>query len=269
LSDLHIGASYSLEDTGGLSEFNLDVFYRRLESLKQSVTRIVERHKLMYELPELHIFCLGDIVAGMEGSGQWSMSYINLDIYDQMLEGAKALRDLVATLAGAFPKVNFYGIYGNHGRIGKRGDNKVSTNWDRICYEFLRMSLVEYENIEWEIPTAWFLQKEIQGHNFFISHGDGIRGSMGIPHYGVERAEKNISGMMHVRPDYFLIGHFHSPAEIQTNCSKIIMNGSFMNGDMYSLRDLRKSGRAEQKIFGIHRKHGVTWTYDIHLDAEE
>ncbi len=269
LSDLHIGAAYSLEETGGLSEFNLDIFYKRLSNLKKSVSRIIERHRLMYDLPELHIFCLGDIVAGMENAGQWSMSYINLDIYDQMLEGARALRDFVATLSRAFPKVTFYGIYGNHGRVGKRGDSKVSTNWDRICYEFLKMSLIEYKNIHWEIPTAWFLQKKIQGHQFFLSHGDGIRGSMGIPHYGVERAEKNIAGLMPNRPDYFLIGHFHSSAEMQTNSSKIIMNGSFMGGDIYSLRDLRRCERAEQKIFGIHQKHGVTWTYNIHLDSEE
>lgn len=269
LSDLHIGSSYSLEDTGGLSEFDLNIFHKRLENLKRSITRIIERHKLMYDLPELHIFCLGDIVAGMENAGQWSSSYINLDIYDQMLYGVKSLRDFIATLSGAFPRVNFYGVFGNHGRVGRRGDNKVSTNWDRICYEFLKMSLIEYDNIYWEIPTAWFLQKKIQRHNFFISHGDGIRGSMGIPHYGVERAEKNIAGMMDERPDYFLIGHFHSPAEIQTNSSKIIMNGSFIGGDIYSLRELRRCDRAEQKMFGIHQKHGVTWTYNIHLDAED
>ena len=43
------------------------------------------------------------------------------------------------------------------------------------------------------------------------------------------------------------------------------MNGSFMGGDMYSLKDLRKKDRAEQKIFGIHEKKGVTWMYNIQL----
>lgn len=268
LSDLHIGACYSKEDTGGLSEFNLEIFKHRMETYKKSVLKIVERHSLMYELPELHVFCLGDIVAGMAEAGSWSMSYIDLDIYDQMIEGVAAIRDFMAVVSQRFKKVRFYGVYGNHGRIGKRGVQKVSTNWDRLCYEFLKVSLTDYENIEWNIPKTWFIQTDIQGHNFFLTHGDGISGSMGIPHYGVERAERNIAGMMETRPNYFIIGHFHSAAEMQSNSSKIIMNGSFMGGDMYSLRDLRKCDRAEQKIFGIHKEHGVTWTYNIRLDSD-
>lgn len=269
LSDLHIGAEYSKTDTGGLSEFNLDVYRKRINNLTNSIVRIKERHELMYDLPELHIFCLGDIVAGMANAGAWSMNYINMDIYDQMMEGVSSIRDMMAKLSHVFPKINFYGVYGNHGRVGRSGDQKVSTNWDKICYEFLRLSLSEYDNISWNIPVTWFIQEDILGHNFFLTHGDGIRGSMGIPHYGVQRAEKNISGMMETRPDYFLIGHFHTSAEMQTNSSKILMNGSFMGGDMYSLKDLSSCDRPEQKLFGIHNKHGVTWTYNIHLDAED
>ena len=266
LSDLHIGSSYTLEDTGGLSEFNLEIFHARLNKLKDTVIEIYERHENVCELPVLHVFCLGDIVAGMPDSGSWSNNYIDLDIYDQMFEGVDSLRNTLAVWSQAFKQVKFYGIHGNHGRIGKRGVNKDSTNWDRICYETMRMSMQNYDNIEWQIPKAWWLMENIQNHNFYLTHGDGIRGSMGIPYYGVERAERNIIGLMDKKPDYMLLGHFHSPAEIQTNSSRILMNGSFMGGDMYSLRDLRRKDNAEQKIFGIHEKKGVTWNYNIQLD---
>jgi hypothetical protein len=270
LSDLHIGASYTLDDTGGFSEYNLEIFQQRLEALKSAVIEVVERHRHVYEVPELHIFCLGDIVAGMNDAGNWSSVYIDQDIYDQMMIGVASLRELVASLSRGFQKVHFYGIYGNHGRIGKRGTHKDSTNWDRIIYEFVKTSLVEYDNIRWVIPTAWWHQENVLGHNFFLTHGDGIRSSMGIPYYGVERAERNITGLMkEMPPDYMLIGHFHSAAEIQTNSSRIIMNGSFMGGDMYSLRDLRRADYPEQKVFGIHEKKGVTWTYNIHLGSEK
>lgn len=268
LSDLHIGASYTKEDTGGLSEFSLEIFKQRMENMKNSSLEICERHRHVYDLPELHIFCLGDIVAGMPDAGAWSMNYIDIDIYDQMIEGVAALRDAIAVWSRAFDKVNFYGIYGNHGRIGKRGANKDSTNWDRVCYAWCKDTMREYDNVTWNIPTAWWLQTKIQNHNFYLTHGDGIRGSMGIPFYGVERAERNILGLMEEKPDYMLLGHFHSPAEIQTNSGNIIMNGSFMGGDMYSLKTLRRKDRAEQKIFGIHNKKGVTWTYNIQLDQE-
>ncbi len=268
ISDAHIGESYTLEDTGGISEFNLGIFKKRLRILRDSVLEIAERHRTMYELPVLHVFALGDMVAGMKDAGKWSPAYIDLSIYQQMFEGIDALRDVLSTWYTAFEKICFYGIYGNHGRIGKRGNEKVSDNWDRLVYNYVKISMSEYDRIEWMIPEAWFIQTEIQNHTFYLMHGDGIRGSMGIPYYGVEKAQSSISGIMNKIPDYTLMGHFHTPAELQTTGSKVIMNGSFMGGDMYSIRDLRRCDRAIQKIFGIHPKKGITWSYDLQLEPK-
>jgi len=265
VSDMHIGASYDYDDTGGLSRYNLGIFKKRLNTLKLALLEITERHRTMYDLPELHIFSLGDIVAGSPGSGQWNDNDIDLAIMEQVTEGTYALRDLISTWSTAFKKVTFYGIYGNHGRIGKKGQTKTSDNWDRFCYQMLELSLSEYDNIEWHLPKTWWLNPQIQGHSFYLCHGDGVRGTTLA---GVEKAESKIAGMLEQRLDYFLMGHFHSPAEIQTNSSRVIMNGSFMGGDMYSLRDLGKNSAPEQKIFGIHKKKGITWTYNIYLDGE-
>lgn len=265
VSDMHIGASYSSEETGGLSQYNLEIFKRRLQKMKYGVLEIVERHRGMYELPELHIFSLGDVVAGEPGAGQWNDNYIHLDVMEQVVEGVCALRDLVATWASAFQKVTFYGIYGNHGRVGKKGQTKSSDNWDRFCYAMLQISLSNYDNIEWQIPKTWWLNPVIQDHSFYLCHGDGIRGKTLA---GVEKAESKVAGMLKQRLDYFLMGHFHSPAEIQTNTSRVIMNGSFMGGDMYSLKDLGQNCAAEQKVFGIHKRKGITWTYNIYLDEK-
>lgn len=268
LSDLHIGEDFTLQETGGLSEYNLNIFKKRLSKLKQVTLEIIERHRHMYELPHLHIFCLGDIVSGSVGSGAWNDNYIRLSIYDQVFHGTEALRDVISTWSTMFKKVSFYGIYGNHGRVGKRGQEKTSANWDRIIYSHVNTSLENYSNIEWHIPEAWWLQVSIQKHNFYLCHGDGIRGSMGIPYYGIERAEAKIAGLMNEKPDYILMGHFHSPAEIQTNTARVLLNGSFAGGDMYSLKDLGKGCTPEQKMFGIHEKKGITWTYNIYLDED-
>jgi len=265
VSDMHIGASYTYDETGGLSQYNLDIFKKRLQKMKLGLLEIVERHRDLYELPELHVFSLGDVIAGAPGSGAWNDNYISLDTIQQITEGTHALRDLLATWSGAFKKVTFYGIYGNHGRVGKKGQTKTSDNWDRLCYDMLKLSLSEYENIEWHIPKTWWLNPQIQGHSFYLCHGDGVRGTTLA---GVEKAESKIAGMLEQRLDYFLMGHFHSPAEIQTNSSRVMMNGSFMGGDMYSLRDLGKNSAPEQKIFGIHKKKGITWTYNIYLDED-
>lgn len=269
LSDVHVGECHSYEETGGLSEYNVDVFKQRAESFKDKVLDITDRHRHMYDLPELHIFSLGDMVAGMNEAGQWSYEYLDLNIYEQVMQAFSTFRNIIATWAKHFKKVNFYGIFGNHGRVGKRGIEKVFVNWDRICYDFLQTSLSEYDNIEWHIPKSWWLMPKILNYNFYLCHGDGIKSSMGIPFYGVERAERNIVSMLkNEKIDYFLLGHFHSPAELQTNNGRILMNGSWMGGDMFSIRDLRRMDRPEQKMFGIHEKRGITWMYNIDLASE-
>ena len=266
VSDMHIGASYTYDDTGGLSQYNLAIFKKRLEKMKHGLLEIAERHRTMYELPELHIFSLGDIVAGAPGSGAWNDNYIDLAITDQLTEGTQALHNLIATWSTVFEKVIFYGIYGNHGRVGKKGQTKSSDNWDRVCYAMVKLALENYDNIEWHLPKTWWLNPDIEGHSFYLCHGDGIRGTTLA---GVEKAESKIAGMLEQRLDYFLMGHFHSPAEIQTNSSRVIMNGSFMGGDIYSLQDLGKNCVPEQKIFGIHKRKGITWTYNIYLDEDD
>ncbi len=269
LSDSHVGESFTLEETGGLSEFNHEIFKKRAELFRTRMLEIIERHRHMYDIPELHVFSLGDIVAGMHDAGQWSPLYMDLDIYEQVMSGFAVFRDILATWAKAFKRVHFYGIYGNHGRVGKRGQEKYHINWDRICYDFLQIGLADYDNITWHIPRAWFDVPNILGKNFYLFHGDGIRGYQGIPYYGVERAEGRITSMhKDKRIDYFLLGHFHSPAELQTNNGRIIMNGSWVGGDMFSIKDLKRLDRPEQKMFGIHEKRGITWMYNIDLAGD-
>lgn len=266
LSDLHVGAKYTLEETGGLGEYSVEIFKKRMNKLKESVLEIAARHRHIYEIPVLHVFCLGDIVAGMNDAGEWSACYIDLDIWDQTLCGFAALRDALATWSEHFSKIRFYGVPGNHGRVGQKGTHKHSSNWDRVAYSFVQESLREFTNIEFKIPATWWLYEEIQNHTFFLSHGDNIRGSMGIPYYGVERTQSRISGLLSKKPNYTLLGHFHSSNELSTNFGKVIMNSSFMGGDMYSLKELSRADRPEQKVFGIHHNKGITWNYNIHLE---
>ena len=71
--------------------------------------------------------------------------------------------------------------------------------------------------------------------------------------------------MTRVHHDFTLCGHFHQAAEQSTNFGKVIVNGSFVGGDVYSIKNLQKMTLPEQKIFGINDTHGITWRYDLDL----
>jgi hypothetical protein len=65
-----------------------------------------------------------------------------------------------------------------------------------------------------------------------------------------------------------LAGHFHNTATLGMSGSKAIINGSFVGPDVFCLKDIHVGGKAEQKVFGIGDKHGITWSYDVNLNTE-
>lgn len=607
LSDLHIGAHHTLEETGGISEYNEEVVARRIENLKTAVLEIAEIHGQLYEIPVLHIFCLGDIVAGANNAGAWSNTYINLPIFDQMTRGWKAIADMIHSWLHKFPKIRFYGVRGNHGRCldeltriltpsgykfyneikegdlvgtvdikskefsfqpvkkihifsddkeiirfktskfnilntldhdflskskkgnllkhsvrdildresttllvpssfpsanseypieddilsllgwimtdgsyddksnsiriyqsklenqptilsltkdyshsvslrdrnvqsilgvkvktqhpewrlnllssdkvsrikkllphretipqwmydlsdrqvavllqsivsgdgsirvgttgkdgykreggmdvvwGKKifleqlcgllcshgisasinrhkrkcikskmsGDPQISyylqirkrstysiktkhiskesysgitwcvtvdngtiavisgsgdayftgncgldgvekdyCNWDYISYKYLEAAFSNNTNVEFVVPPSWWIFEEIKNHKFLLVHGDDVKGGS-MPIRGLQNFEMKMAGILGKYPDYTIAGHFHNSAEMTTNSGRIIINGAFVGSDVYSLKTVHAASRPEQKVFGIHSKHGMTWSYNINLD---
>jgi len=265
LSDLHIGAHHTLEETGGISEYNEEVVARRIENLKTAVLEIAEIHGQLYEIPILHIFCLGDIVAGANNAGAWSNTYINLPIFDQMTRGWKAIADMIHGWLHKFPKIRFYGVRGNHGRCGLDGVEKDYCNWDYISYKYLEAAFSSNPNVEFVVPPSWWIFEEIKNHKFLLVHGDDVRGGS-MPIKGLQNFEMKMASILGKYPDYTIAGHFHNSAEMTTNSGRIIINGAFVGSDVYSLKKVHAASRPEQKVFGIHSKHGMTWSYNINLD---
>ncbi|MFA5598976.1 MAG: hypothetical protein WDA06_00130 [Phenylobacterium sp.] len=264
-SDAHIGHHHTLEETGGISAYDTEIFKKRMEQLKVATSEIVELHSHLYNLPKLNIFCLGDMVAGMNQAGSWSATYINTPILDQVFLGFDAIVDAIYYWLGLFDEIEFFGVGGNHGRCGPKGVEKEYVNWDVILYKFLQSRFADNPRVKFNVPLSWWILTEIRNHKFLLMHGDGIKGN-GVTLNNLINAEASMIGLLKDIPDYTLAAHFHSPAEVTTNHSRIIVNGSFIGSDIYSLKELRKGGIAEQKIFGIHDKRGITWSYNLNLN---
>jgi hypothetical protein len=62
-------------------------------------------------------------------------------------------------------------------------------------------------------------------------------------------------------------GHFHSYYEIETTNGQIILNGSFIGGDVYSMETLALNSKPTQTVMGVHPKHGITWKYCLDLSS--
>jgi len=266
MSDAHVGHHHTFEETGGISEYNTDVFKKRINNLMYAVKDIKELHSRLYNLPTLHIFALGDMVAGMNHVGAWSPTYINLPIYDQVIMGVDAIAGAINYWLGLFGEIKFYGVVGNHGRAAPVGSEKEYVNWDLICYKFLEARFKDNQRVTFNNTLTWWIMERIRNHNFLMVHGDTIRGSN--PLRKLVDLEEKMTGILKEMPDYTLAAHFHNPAEMTTNHGRVIINGSFIGSDIYSLKDLKRSSPPEQKVFGIHDKRGITWTYNLNLNID-
>lgn len=265
LSDLHIGHEHTLEETGGLSEYNLDIFMQRLENLKIAITDIFELHSKLYKIPTLHIFSLGDIVDGANTAGAWSPVWINTPIFDQVMIGYRALSDFIYYMLTMFENVEMYAIFGNHGRVAPSGAEKKYNNFDHFCYKYIELEFKNEPRLKMHIEKSWWTIKEIQNHRFLLVHGDDVK-SKNPPVTALLDLEKKMTGLTKVIPDYTLCGHFHNCSEYTTHGGKALMNGSFVGSDVYSLSNCMPGTLAEQKLFGIHPKIGITWTYNVNLN---
>ena len=266
LSDFHIGHDHSLEETGGISEYNKEIFARRMELLKESVVDIHELHSHLYDLPNLHIFCLGDIVAGMNAVGQWSGTFINTAIMEQLVKGLNTLTDMIYYWLGIFKEIHFYGVRGNHGRVAPIGMEKDNANWDILCYDMLKERFENNKQVTFTTPKTWWIKTTIKNHKFLIVHGDDIRAGA-VPIKGLQTFVDKWASISGFIPNYTLAGHFHNAAEFSTPQGKLMINGSFIGPDVYAMKTVHAASRPEQKIFGIHNKRGITWSYDIDLSS--
>lgn len=264
LSDLHIGHEHTLEETGGLSEYNIDIFHKRMENLKAAITDIKELHSKLYRIPKLHIFSLGDIVDGANTAGAWSQVWIGTPIFDQVMIGYRSISDFIYYMLTLFDEVEFYGLYGNHGRIAPNGAEKKYNNFDLFCYKYIQQEFKNEPRIKFHVDTTWWMMKNIQNHNFLLTHGDDVK-AKNPPVTSFLDYERKITGMIRQIPNYTLTGHFHNCSEYTTHNGRVLMNGSFVGADVYSLSNNMPGTSPEQKLFGIHPKIGITWTYNVNL----
>jgi len=89
-----------------------------------------------------------------------------------------------------------------------------------------------------------------------------------IPFYGIQRAMGRLTELLASKQRYFeyvLLAHFHNTGVLQTNAGKIMISGSMIGGNEYSLNKMYMANKPEQTFFGVHKEHGVTWRYDIKL----
>ncbi len=271
ISDIQAGTYISKESTGGLNEYNWSILERQFDVLFDTMEEIVLRHKLVAPIKNLHVHLIGDIVEGWDifrGQAQ----NIDRDITRQVLDISDLLAFFLDRTRTLFDHIHVVGVPGNHGRIGKKGENLHYVNYDCVVYEVVQRELKNFPEFTWQITKSWWQVDEIYGYKFFMLHGDDIKSWQGIPYYGIDRSNKNnreLLGNKKLYYDYMELGHFHTPAELPGVNNEIFVNGCWPGGTIFSMKGLATANAPVQKLFAVHPKHGVTYRYPILLQLED
>lgn len=271
LSDWHLGEVVRKEETGGLCEYNVEIAQKRIEKLLNAQKEIISIHtKGGIPIIKCVVWLLGDIVTG-ETIYKGQKNFIEFGIADQIVKAKQTLGEFLLNLLALYSHIKVIAVMGNHGRTGSRGEATIIwNNYDWIVYNWTKDLLSNYEQIEWDISQAWFAIQEVEGWRFIAQHGEDIRQWLRIPWYGIERdiAEMTeiLSDIEDKPPYYWLYAHFHVAEQAETPRGERIINGSLVGGNLFSVKKLRKVSRPSQSFFGVSKKQGITWRYNLYLD---
>lgn len=310
ISDVHAGSYVDTRVTGGIGGYSTEHFDRYVETLKEKVRTIARIHRKAVPIRKCHLWFLGDIVDN-EGMRESAKLHVDKKLVDAFFYAAQKLAEFIIELAAQFESLEVTGVIGNHGRIGKRDHEWLMNNFDYFIYQFIAERVKaalgdgSADRVHFDIPYSFWTVRRVLGWRFFLTHGDTILSWLGIPYYGINRAESQWQGILKQEAmsasedraallrrlesiyrdvkdgvkdyhdvlseftqgfEYLVLGHFHRPANWQNPGAEIIMNGAWQGATEYSLRKLKVAIRPSQTMFGVHREVGVTWLRRIYLD---
>lgn len=264
-SDLQLGMCINPRDTTNLGGYNFDIFVQRLDRLKEVIITIAEEQRLVRPVQNLIIFGLGDYV---EGETIFPAQALFLDMHasDQFIRGVQEISRFIRDMACYFENIVMYGVWGNHGRFGRKGHNHPQSNLDYLMLRVLQLHTSSIKNVQIFVSEGPLMAVKIFNQVHLLRHGDDTGSWMGIPFYGMERDTLKHSNLIRMPIDHAHVGHHHRQASWEVSVMSVHMNGSFCGPTPFGINQMKMADRPSQSLFMVHPDHGLNWRVPIWLD---
>lgn len=271
-SDLQLGTLITAEELGNLNEHNWIIWQTKLKVWKNQVIEKINVYKSNYIIDRVIIAALGDMVEGVDiFKGQiWK---VDTNVVDQAIEGANDTAAAFAEIFLTHHDLHFdiLEVFGNHGRIGMKGENPYNCSMDKVYQRMLQGQLAktrEITNYTYHQNEAWFYFLDVYGWNHLILHGDKGMSKLWSNRPTVNAMEKGLSRwnqMLQQQVHFIHCGHFHNDVSWSFNMSQILINGSFIGTSSFSATTMLASSPPLQVMHVFEPRTGLAKTERIYL----
>lgn len=250
--------------------FSMDILEDRIGRFGEKVAKLTGLQRDSGPVRECVVMLGGDMVEGVQiFPGQaWE---IEATLYEQTFRAARIVEGLVGRMLGVFERVTVVTEWGNHGRLGRRGDYPGGDNIDRMLYRIVEERYANEPRCAWVNSDDFYNRVDIGAYHAMLAHGDEIKSFGGnVPAFGILRkCNAWASGAIPYGFQDVYLGHFHTPMTLtMANAGRVFVTGSPESGNSYAMEFVAATGVPSQRLHFVDPKAGrVTSEWTVWLDG--
>lgn len=258
LSDAHVGQEVDPVVTGGFGGYNLDIAAKRCRILRDNLLEITAIHQEALSLKRLNIYALGDDLEGLGSIYPAQPFYLDARLYEQWLVFGEMMVSFLRHLLSAYEKVKVYKVFGNHARLGRKGEHHSQDNVELLLWHYIAARLENEPRIRFAISPSWFMLVRRMGWLFYLAHGENTLPWSPYAARGAFNVKLRLNSLFQEKINYCCFAHHHTPLEIERELEgAILYNGSWVGPTEHVLWSRHEANRPSQNFFLVHPRVGV------------
>lgn len=248
--------------------YDSDTCAARVTQAVEKALHLTDLHRSAYPVTSAALLLGGDMVEGVDiFPGQ--AYQIDAGLFEQVFAAAALIEASVRTMLREFAEVLVVEEYGNHGRIGRKGELRADDNTDRMAARIARDRIGSQRGLTWQSSGSWHQVASVGEYRFLLVHGDEVKQFGGnIPAFGISRKSTAwASGVVEPFTDVYM-GHFHRADTYQLpNGGRVFLTPSPESGNEYAAETLAATGKPGQRAHFVDLERGrVAAEYLLWLD---
>lgn len=248
--------------------YGMQTLAQRIQLMVEKSLQLTDIQRAHHPVKECVVLLGGDMVEGI-GIFPGQAYEVEAHLFEQLFEVVRVIERTVYELAQNFEKVHVVCEFGNHGRLGRKGDMPSGDNIDRMAYQIAMDRCQHIKNVTWQMSSDWYQIVQIGAYRALLVHGDEVNSYGGnVPAFGILRkCNAWATGVVEEFQDVYM-GHFHTPMTLtMANGGRVFVSGSPESHNEYARVFVAAVGKPSQRLHFIDPIKGrVTAEYTIWLD---